>query len=189
MIAAAVIESLVRHPNKPQVAYFFCRYNDNRSLKARTIFGSLAKQLLWEHLRSVQKFRFGENEHLDNEGILEAIKWYLPKSQQGYYIVIDGLDACPTREIEEFFGWLTRLVAIDNTFRIFLTVRASMLDSFKDSLPPHQSEFITSEDRPEIREYVEVELNARWKKGHLAARNEAQVNTIVETLIGKCDGM
>ncbi|KIW92878.1 uncharacterized protein Z519_06727 [Cladophialophora bantiana CBS 173.52] len=45
MTASVVLEIVIKYPDG-FVCYFFCSHDDAESIKARTIIGSLARQLL-----------------------------------------------------------------------------------------------------------------------------------------------
>jgi len=92
--------SLSTERDRPLVAYFFCRHDLPESLQARTILGSLVRQML----RSIADFDklSGVCQDVHTTGdinkILEIVLRAYPLTYKTF-LVIDGLDECSEGEI------------------------------------------------------------------------------------------
>ncbi|KAF1813213.1 hypothetical protein P152DRAFT_506869 [Eremomyces bilateralis CBS 781.70] len=77
------------------VAYFFCRHDIPESLKARTIFGSLARQLLISipDLVLSKELPDETTSHLDVEDVCRLLQRVFPENTPAY-VVLDGIDEC-----------------------------------------------------------------------------------------------
>ncbi|RAL17612.1 uncharacterized protein BO97DRAFT_10837 [Aspergillus homomorphus CBS 101889] len=86
------------------VAHFFCQADNEPSLSARNILGSICRQLLdslierssHEDLLSIEN----ESERLDSNEIVEFLLSRLIMGRT-YYIIVDGLDDCETVQIRQ----------------------------------------------------------------------------------------
>ena len=87
--------SLSTENDPPLVAYFFCRHDLPESLQARTIFGSLARQMLRSipHLDALLHLCEDKHPTGNLETILSMVLQAYP-SDQKTYLIIDGLDEC-----------------------------------------------------------------------------------------------
>ena len=83
---------------KDVTAYFFCRFDDTESLKAKTIIGSIARQLVSD--LPATAFRAFNQESIDGTSIISALEAMLSHTRQ-YFIVLDGLDECGEVQIKE----------------------------------------------------------------------------------------
>ena len=101
VLLANIVDDLSLSTEKDRclVAYFFCRHDLPKSLQARTILGSLARQML----RSVPEFgalsEVCEYEHATGnvDKLLEIIIRSYPPGHKTFF-VMDGLDECPDEE-------------------------------------------------------------------------------------------
>lgn len=104
--------------------YFFCRHDDQESLKAPTIFGSIIRQLA----STLPARVFGEHDHRNSqpasilrflESKLDLTKWYP--------VILDGFDECEKdqlREIDELFFKIMGSCSIQ--FRLFFSSRPNI---------------------------------------------------------------
>jgi hypothetical protein len=102
-LLANVVEDLVLSSSQSTVAYFFCRHDIAESLKAKTVIGSLIRQLL----QSSEKINSLLEEHergskLDMNALINFVLVSLPPDGTvSRYLVLDGIDECNPREREE----------------------------------------------------------------------------------------
>jgi ankyrin repeat protein len=91
--------SLSSEKERPLVAYFFCKHNIPESLQARTIIGSLARQLLRTVADLSVSAKICEYTHStgDTEKVLETLFQGF-SSNLKVYLVLDGLDECDDEE-------------------------------------------------------------------------------------------
>jgi NACHT domain len=182
--AAHVVDALNSH----NPAYFFCEFHTTESLRARTILGSLAKQLLGRRLSPDAELNFEEGNELEPEQIFDHVERILPSGPPGYCLVIDGLNECPENESRLFIDWLERLFKMPQIFRIYFSVRSVMLPWAKTRLQPRWT-IQVPEDRPEIKCYIETEIKKLTNDGTLQVRDPNLIHDIKEQLLRKCDGM
>ena len=93
---------------KDVAAFFFCRFDDQESLKARTIIGSVARQLV-NHLPAEAFHQFNHRD-IDGVSIVKFLEAALDQSRR-YFIILDGLDECDeahVKEVAEIFQDLLR---------------------------------------------------------------------------------
>ena len=83
---------------KDVTAYFFCRFDEAESLKAKTIIGSIARQFARD--LPATKFRTFSQESTEGTSIISALEAMLSHSRQ-YFVVLDGLDECGEVQIKE----------------------------------------------------------------------------------------
>ena len=97
VLLANIVDDLYLHAKNQNiiVTYFFCRYNLPESLEARTIFGSLARQLLraTSDTNTITKIVEWSNTALDFDEILKLLRLSFPTKRKVYF-VLDGLDEC-----------------------------------------------------------------------------------------------
>jgi len=92
------------------VAYFFCRHDIPESLKAQTVIGSLARQLLHPipNLAMVAELLDKTTSALDFEILLSLFQHALPPNYRAYFI-LDGLDECDYTEKKNLIQHLGKL--------------------------------------------------------------------------------
>jgi ankyrin repeat domain-containing protein 50 len=97
VLLANMVDDLNLHvrSNNNVVAYFFCRHDIAESLTARTVIGSLARQLLRPipDLAMVARFLDETSIAPDFEKVFSLIQCDLPPDYKAYFI-LDGLDEC-----------------------------------------------------------------------------------------------
>ena len=86
---------------KDVTSFFFCRFDDQESLKAKTIIGSIARQLVND--LPADTFREFNRETTDGTAIIRFLESSLSNTRQ-YFIVLDGLDECNEAQIKEVAG-------------------------------------------------------------------------------------
>ncbi|KAI4231759.1 MAG: hypothetical protein LQ349_005400, partial [Xanthoria aureola] len=127
--------------------FFFCRFDDQESLKATTIIGSIAKQLVYD--LPEDKFRNFSRE----TPILEFLKRTLSDTRQ-YFIILDGLDECNEEQIRETCGILHGLLSLPHlNIKLFWCSRPNVMDW----LPP----------RLQSQKYINLE--SVESQGHIAS--------------------
>ena len=102
--------------------FFFCRFDDQDSLKATTIIGSIARQLVNDSPED--KFRGFSRE----TPVVEFLKNTLSNTRQ-YFIVLDGLDECSEEQIRETCGMLHDLLSLPHLhIKLFWCSRPNVVD-------------------------------------------------------------
>jgi hypothetical protein len=93
--------SLFSEKERPVVAYFFCKHDVPESLQARTIIGSLARQLLQTVADLGVPAKSCGNTRItgDTKKVLEMLFQGYSSNAKAYF-VLDGLDECDNEEKE-----------------------------------------------------------------------------------------
>jgi ankyrin repeat protein len=175
----------------PLVAYFFCRHDIQESLQARTILGSLARQLL----RTLSDLEIlsenGGNSHIasSTDKVLESfLKGYSPS--QMTYFVIDGLDECDETE---------RRILVDAFQKIQKKLKALFCISLR--IEPNKGlSFITEqllatrvvplpEKNPDIDAFIEADLRRCLEQELLTIGDATLIIDIQDALVAGSQGM
>ncbi|KAF8535200.1 hypothetical protein BDD12DRAFT_893657 [Trichophaea hybrida] len=108
---------------KSAVIYYYCDYQEPKSLEASFILGSLTKQILTRHDIPAEinlKLRDYNLSQLDSQDMAEILLIAL-KGFSDIYIIIDALNECATNDCDEVLGVMSSIMKIgDGTFKIFL---------------------------------------------------------------------
>jgi len=197
IIMASMVDDLTLVAPKDILAYFFCRHDISESLKARTIFGCLARQFMQTRAitdKLVQNL--GESLHdLEINDIFRVLH-RVESSITGstiYRIVLDGLDECEVSERQELIQILKRLQREMNVL-ICISCRTgineeSMIDDDYDSLWSGWWFIDIPHKNPDIGEFIEAELGARLESGKLSIGNAAIILEIQDALQTGAQGM
>ncbi|KFZ03367.1 hypothetical protein V502_11004 [Pseudogymnoascus sp. VKM F-4520 (FW-2644)] len=174
------------------VAYFFCRHDIPESLKARTVIGSLARQLLLPIADLATIAVFIEKTAilaLDFEAIFGILqRALLPKSRA--YFVLDGLDECDSDEREILIRQLRKL---QDTFPLVLCVSVRLDPGDVLKLSPER--FIAARvasipnDNPDIDAFISAELESHIESKRLVIGNPSLILEIQDSLLEGSQGM
>jgi ankyrin repeat protein len=193
VLLANIVDDLSIHAREDTiiVAYFFARYDIPNSLKARTIIGSLARQLLCTlpDLTMVAE-ECGETRSTENtEVLLKTIFRSFPPGHKAYF-VLDGLDECEDAERE---------VVVQGLNEIQHKLKLQLLISFRVE-PNNGLESITKrlavtrlasipEDNPDIEAFIEAELERCLENKKLVIGHPTLILEIQDALLKGSQGM
>ena len=159
ILTAGVIAHLMSEcSSKDVVSYFFCQSDDAESLQVKTIFGSIARQLLGSLSKGTIET---VHEHIssnsvDEELILQLLRSSLSPSRQ-HFIVLDGLDECDIGEARKL---------------------VEMVASLQSHIPQiHVKVFFSS--RPHGSDWIARRLNSNC----CVAMDEAKINRDIDRYI------
>ena len=124
--SACVISHLIESRRPTDVtAFFFCRFDDQESLKAKTIIGSIARQLVNDSPED--RFRVFSRETPVVEFLKNALS-NTPRYRR-YFIVLDGLDECDEEQMRETCGMLHDLLSLPHLYiKLFWCSRPNIVD-------------------------------------------------------------
>ncbi len=184
------VNSHAKNKNTP-VAYFFCRHDVPESLKARTIIGSLAQQLLRRipDLTIIEESVDETSAHLDHESIIDLLCCALPLNQR-VYVILDGLDECDDTERKMVVEQLRRA---QKAFTLLLCV--SLRQELSNALMFDSKEYVSTEmtfmpdDNPDIKAFVGKELENCIESRRLKLGDPALVLEIHDALLAGSHGM
>ena len=195
VLAANVVDNIVSDMPEAIIAYFFCRDDDTASLTARSIIGSIARQIFEELKHIVFKVRSGTSTtHLDTNQVLDILLAILQaNSIQGRrkcIIVLDGLDECEEKEIRSVLDCLQRLIQSRSVIKVFCATRSDTFRWISRVLEPQWTlSMMNSEARDGMERYVEGALEECLETESLSLGNPEIILTIRDALVNKADGM
>ncbi|KAJ6193133.1 NACHT domain protein [Bipolaris maydis] len=194
VLLANIVDDLSLSAKDPSlVAYFFCKHDIPKSLQARTIIGSLARQLL----RTVPDLsvlaKSCENTHTigDTEKVLETLLQGFSAHTKVYF-VLDGLDECNDEEKE------TLVQAIG---KIQVKLKMLVCASFREE-PNNGLQSITGsnqllairavsipDDNPDIDAFIEADLERCLHQKRLTIGDPTLFGEIQDRLSKGSQGM
>ena len=188
VLSANVVEDLTI-TTPAVVTYFFCRYDEAESLQARTIIGSIVRQI-FDHtqpdtLDAIAKTRPGT---IDIDQILDFLQELLPSNLPKFFIIIDGLDGCEEKETRLLLQCLKRLLKSKHVFQVYCSSRPDVFHWTQRLLQPEWIVSI-SQTSDDIKEYVEDTLAKHLESGHLYVGDPTIILTIRDAVLENAHGM
>jgi len=195
VLAANIVDDVFLNVPDAVVAYFFCRYNDAVSLTARSIIGSVTRQIL-EGLKQTMTDMVppANTSHLDADQILDTLLAALQRqSQQGLrtcILVLDGLDECEESEFTALLGCLRRLTQSGYVFKVLIATRPDVCPWVSKILEPQWTLSMSkSNSSNEMVQYVESTLAERLEGGSLCLGDPDIIVQIRDALVSSAHGM
>ena len=179
---------------KDVTAYFFCRFDDTESLKAKTIIGCIARQLVSD--LPANSFRAFNPESTDGTSIISALEAMLSHTRQ-YFIVLDGLDECGEVQIKEVVEiFLGLLLSPHLRIKFFWSSRPNVLTWLPGRFLNQQRinlETVENQSRVahDIIKFIVVTLE-EWLDGEapeLQINDPSLIETILHCLEREAQGM
>ncbi|CAG7972580.1 unnamed protein product [Penicillium salamii] len=182
--------------NEETVAYFFCRHDITESLKARTIIGSLARQLLqgMSDFTAAAEY-LDKSEQVDPCGRLTGLIMIclssFPKTHRSL-LVIDGLDELDSVERDMVIGTLQSLQSDTYTILICLSLRDEAKEMHSQEV---FSKFAATNvsaipnNSLDIESFIEDELESRIESGRLSLGDPVLICEIQDALLEGSQGM
>ena len=188
ILTANIVEQIIISIPKATVGYFFCKYDDAESLKARAVIGSIARQLLsCLELNVADRIAPEKLGFLDSSQILDYVEQLLPLDQT-YFIVLDGIDECIENEAWLVMEYVKRMLTFKHVFRIYCSSRPNVFHWLPCLIQP-QWRLLMPEVNPEIAEYICFELEQRMESGELCLGDPNVIISIQDALLKGAQGM
>ena len=188
VLSASVVEDL-KITTPAVVAYFFCRHDEIESLQARTIIGSIARQIFDsikpDVVDEIAQISLGT---IDTDQVLDYIERLVPSNSHEYFIVIDGLDECEEKESRFLLRCLKQLLISKTTLRVYCSSRPDVFRWASALIGPQWNVFM-SQTSSDIEEYIEDTLNQRLESGNLSIGDPTIILTIQDALSENAHGM
>ena len=190
-MTAHLIETL---SPKDVTSFFFCRFDDQESLKAKTIIGSVVRQLVND--LPADTFREFSLENTNRVAIIKFLETALNHTRQ-YFIVLDGLDECREAQIKEvakfFYGLLASPLLRVKTFwssrpNVLNWLPGRFLTQQHIDIESIENQSIVAHD---IRKFIRITLE-EWLEGEspeLEINDPALIFTIIGHLEKEAQGM
>ena len=193
VLLANVVEDLTLALPASTTVYFFCTYDEAESLKARTIIGSIARQMLENIDLDLQSEpRLDLKQGVDEDQILECLRKLVSETAKPYYIILDGIDKCEEQEQKSLLSWFRKLqIGVQHakvSIKTFASSRPCTIDWAISSLKPVRT-MSMSGTNPEIENYIDSCLEQRLEYGDLRLHDPSLVLEIQDTLVKGADGM
>ncbi|PQE30756.1 hypothetical protein CJF32_00005960 [Rutstroemia sp. NJR-2017a WRK4] len=192
VLLANIVEDLNVHFQDKNIglAYFFCRHDILESLKARTVIGSLARQLLSSMPDlSVVGDLCANSPTLDIEAISKVLHRALPRDYNIFF-VLDGLDECSDHErgmVEQ------ELRTLQTRFTLLLCIssRIEADDGSKEGYEHFATPSIISlpDDNPDIEGFISAELESCIMSRKLQIGDPSLILEIEDALLRGAQGM
>ncbi|OAL53394.1 ankyrin [Pyrenochaeta sp. DS3sAY3a] len=192
VLMANIVDDLTVHAKADDaVVYFFCRYDLPESLRARTILGSVARQLLCTapDLSKVADLHDRDKTPFDMNDLIKGISHGFAVTRK-IFLILDGLDECS--EVEK--------LALVNSLQI-LQSRLNLLLCVSFRLEPNNGlEFVTDtliaprtalvpENNPDIDGYIKTELEQCLVSRKLIIGDPTIILDIEDALLKGSQGM
>lgn len=174
------------------VIYFFCSHDWPERLKADTVLRFLVRQLL-NPLPDLKKFaRQLDRTKWDREleTILKIAQDFLPRTCNVYFL-LDGLDEIEPKVREKLFSYLQGLQkSAQEMFPLLLCVSVRLEpNNTLRSWPGNVDAISIPEDNPDIKLYIDDELERCIESGKLVIGNPTLILEIQQALYQKAQGM
>lgn len=189
ILAANVVDELHLTANDT-VCYFFCRHDIMYSCLARTIVGSLCRQLLSGHINEDTMDEFlGECvQSLSFDDVVRLTKNVLSRKRRCYFI-LDGLDECEDIERGQITEALHEMQKTTQLL-VFISLR-SQVDQVETEfrcLRPHFV-FEMPEENPDISYFILRALKEKIETGKLVLGDQSLILEIRDALEAGAQGM
>lgn len=190
VLLANIIDDLnIDADQKNMVAYFFCQHDAAESLTARTVIGSLARQLLQSgiNLDRANEVLDGR-ESLSLDRVVDLLQNVLSADSQVYF-VLDGLMHCDITEQRLILDKL-RLLQDSKSLAVCISHRtepSSPLQALERLMS--MTVFQIGDQNPEIDRFIKSELERCISSGELIVHDPVLVDDIGEKLAEGAQGM
>ncbi|KAL6713035.1 hypothetical protein ACLMJK_009431 [Lecanora helva] len=190
-VAAQQIESNSTHN---ATAFFFCRFDESESLKAETIIGCIARQLVSN--LPANAFRAFNQKGTQGSSIISFLEAVLNHNWQ-YSIILDGLDECNKSQLNEVADVIHKmLLSPCLRIKLFWSSRPSTLSSLPGKfLTQGHIDLETVENQRKvaynIHQFIHITLE-EWLKGEtpeLQINNPSLIVTVLDCLKEGAQGM
>lgn len=174
------------------VAYFLCLAENEDSLSARNLVGSLTRQLLDRHIdectHSTLLSLQSESQSFYTNDIAQLLLSHLT-ADNTYYIVLDGLDECGLTQVREMANILA-LFFKSKRLKIICASRPELEeDLFKCVKPQHRVVMDEEKVTRDIALYITATLYDCLEEGTLVLGDNTIIDTIVDALQAGSKGM
>lgn len=188
---ANMIDDLNLSPldQRTQVIYFFTRHDLPESLQARTIIGSLVRQLL-DLNNQTQQFSTLSPKPADAQTMCSLLRSCYSKGHK-FYLILDGLDLCAEAEEKEVIEFL-RLLHMDFCVLTCVSRRqipAQHSHTTYENFPGATKVITVPDNSSDIASYIESELVRCLENESLVLGDETLILKIRNSLLDGSDGM
>ncbi|RJE18003.1 hypothetical protein PHISCL_09657, partial [Aspergillus sclerotialis] len=148
------------------ISYYFCRADDAASLLARSILGSLARQILDSQIEHAKddslRGLYEDSRDINTADVVNFLLSHLEVDKK-YYLVLDGLDECDSSEVQKVARSVAQLC--DKRVRDFKILFAG---------------------RPELKKLLFRVIKPKYKISVTERKVESDMDHYIATILGRC---
>lgn len=193
VVLANIVEDLHLHSPEVLTTYFFCRHDVAKSLKARTVIGSLIRQILSgiQDLTSVAEALNQRTELNEFENLTSLLEDAFPSDTLQCFMIVDGLD---DMEKSERIKTIIEISKLQEKFNIRLC-GSSRSDPTSHDRNVDKVGFVSAtvmpipENSSEIQDYILQELEDCLESEKLSVGDPQLILEIRDALFNGSQGM
>jgi hypothetical protein len=195
-LSAAAIDDLFcrQHPRNTTISFFFCQFDNAKSLQARTILSCLIRQCLT--LDTLSKGICDQLETLFTSTLPDAeelgpLFCEVAGAFQTHFIVLDGFDECPRADRDVVLRVLDKLVSSSKpTTKILLASREDIGRDIQRRFKSLQHRTMACQEASaDIASYIEEVIAAKIDEEDLEVGDPKLIFDIRDTLLRGAHGM
>ncbi|KAF4768957.1 hypothetical protein HAV15_008719 [Penicillium sp. str.  len=197
VLMSNVVDKLRLHAARKRnevVCYYFCRVDNEATLSARSILGSLARQILdpqieqseYETLLSLQE----TTRDLTTTEVVQFLLSHLDADEgKKYYVALDGLDECDGNQVRAVAQAMVKLCSKCIGFKILCAGRPGLEKWFNSTAPQYRIMVNEEKVKSDMDHYLTRTLEKCLDDKVLILGDPTIFNKIYSTLRDKSDGM
>ncbi|CAI7658444.1 unnamed protein product [Penicillium crustosum] len=197
VIMSNVVDQLRLHTARKRneiVCYYFCRVDNQATLSARSILGSLARQILdpqieqseYETLLSLQE----TTRDLTTTEVVQFLLSHMGADEgKRYYIALDGLDECDRNQVRAVEQAMVKLCSKCIGFKILCAGRPGLEKRFNSTIPQYRIMVNEEKVKSDMDHYLTQTLEKCLDDKVLILGDSTISKKIYSTLRDKSDGM
>lgn len=194
VLTAAIIDDIFcRRSGEDSVSYFFCLYDDAKSLAAKVIIGSLIRQALESRISGSVESKLADLYQCSDLDVndLEPLFGEVVSSSPTHFIIIDGVDECSKGEQDALLDILARIFSVSsNNLKLFIASRNSLEDDLHNRFEVFYHKSMNNmEVQLDIQTYIEETIREKFKNNHLVLGRTELLFEIRDALVEGADGM
>jgi NACHT domain. len=197
VLMSNVVDQLRLHTARKSnetVSYYFCRIDNEASLSAREIIGSLARQILNTHIeQSGYETLLSLQEITQDLSMTDVVKFLLSHLEAAngdkYYVILDGLDECDSNQVQAVARAIAELCSNYVGFKILCAGRPGLEKQFKYTAPQYRIIVNEEKVKSDMDHYITKTLEKCLEDETLILGEPAIITEIYNTLRGKAGGM
>ena len=183
-----------RRYTEDNVSYFFCRYDEEKSLAAKVVLGSLIRQALESRIPSASvELKLADLYRCSNPDVndLEPLFCEIIASSPKHFIILDGLDECSKGETDALLDVLARVFSESpHNLKLFIASRDSLDSDLRSRFDIfRQRSMKNKEVQLDIQTYIEETIREKFKNNHLVLGRVELLFEIRDVLVERADGM
>lgn len=195
-VLASNVVAQLHASRKPHefIAYYFCRADYAISLSARSVLGSLARQLLDTQIENAESDNlqslYAKSRDLDAVDVVDFFLSHL-EIDKTYYLILDGLDECEGHEIRQMALSMAKICEQRvKEMKILCTGRPELEDQLFQRMKPKYRILVSKgKVQSDMDQYIATALSRCLDEGELKLGDPTLILKISEALREGSDGM